>query len=199
MRDERAIYAFMDVVEDIAPRMWSEWVSAKASKKSGLQKWSVVSKAKLLRVWNSYAKYGFVRNEADIDDIASEIVTNVAKIYINTILMGHAAEDPIERLTHQWSELSAEEAEEMLDGFEEFAIDKDSGQWRISDMIDKLVDYALDIIQAESPEDKLVAVDKTLNFAHQRSDMASWLVQGGKYTLNELSARPSEKNPRRRK
>ena len=37
------------------------------------------------------------------------------------------------------------------------------------------------------PEKKLVIIDKILNVVHQRSDMASWFVQGGSNALSDLS------------
>ena len=47
------------------------------------------------------------------------------------------------------------------------------------------------------PEDnigeRIITLDKMLNVAHQRSDLASWFVKGGSEALSDLSASPSER------
>ncbi len=197
--DENAVHEFMELTDSAAIGIWSEWMAArkKPPSKRGLQKWDVVSKGLLLRVWNSYAKFGFVRNENDLNNIQIQVLINVAKLYVNTVLMGHTSIDIGDEL-EKWVgiEADSEEVEELLDGFEDFAIEESSGQWRISDLVDKLVNYAIDVMSAETAEAKLVAIDMLLNFTHQRTDAAASFVQGGTATLDELSARPSEKNPR---
>jgi hypothetical protein len=43
------------------------------------------------------------------------------------------------------------------------------------------------LVRAVKPEDKVVVIDKMLNIIHQRSDIASWFVEGGSRSLNQLS------------
>ena len=43
------------------------------------------------------------------------------------------------------------------------------------------------LYEEDAPENKLVLIDKILNVVHQRSDMASWFVQGGSAALSDLS------------
>ena len=60
---------------------------------------------------------------------------------------------------------------------------------------DILSDYGLEPLQKElfkllnedDPNKKIPILDRILNIAHQRSDLAAWLVQGGTSALNALS------------
>jgi hypothetical protein len=56
-------------------------------------------------------------------------------------------------------------------------------------------DYGLDpllkllgqLMRQTKPEEKLVTIDRMLNVVHQRSDIASWFVEGGSRALSQLS------------
>lgn len=191
--DEGAVRDYIDVESEMASRILDEWKTARQKPKSkrGYQAWSVVPKPKLSQVWKSFAKYGFVRDEGKLDEIVSQIIANVAKIHINTILMGHSPDRPSDALRH-WDDEefdgNEDEAEKFLDGFEDFALTEDRNQWRISDQSQKLVNLAIDVLAAKSAEDKLVAVDRILNFVHPRSDLAASFVEGGTPTLVELGS-----------
>jgi len=50
-----------------------------------------------------------------------------------------------------------------------------------------LVTLAFQLRKATRPEDKVTIIDKMLNVVHQRSDMASWFVQGGSSALSNIS------------
>ncbi len=201
MRDDQysAVETYLEIIDDQVSAIWDEWLAAREEppSKRGYQRWNVVSKSKLQKVWNSFAKFGFVRNESDLDDIASEVITNAARIHVNTALMGHTSDRISSTLNKIDEDITEEEAEELVDGFEDFALDE-HGQWRLSDRYNKLDDMAIDVISASTPEEKIIAVDKLLNFVHPRSDLASWFVQGGSNSLAELSAKPNPMRRRRR-
>ena len=64
----------------------------------------------------------------------------------------------------------------------------DKGAWRISDYtLGDLVNGTLELMHAKTPEEKLQKIDFILNVVHQRSDIASWFVEGGIEGLDELS------------
>lgn len=182
---------WMDLERAAAERIWAEWLAARRRKpgKRGLQAWSVVPADQLFRVWESYAELGFVRDEAALDDIAMQIVINAAKLYVNTVFMGHTETHPriaFEELLEGYTEA---EVDKLLDGFEDFVI-AENGQWRISDRIDKITGAALNILESRNPVERLVAIDVLLNIAHQRSDLAASFIEGGSRTLSRLSDTP---------
>lgn len=66
--------------------------------------------------------------------------------------------------------------------------DPKSGQARISDYgLDPLLKLLDKLRKEKTPEKKLVLMDNILNVVHQRSDIASWFVQGGSLALSKLS------------
>ena len=56
--------------------------------------WDLVPAPRLIKIWNDYMKTGFVRDEKGIDMIAEIILTNIAKLNVNTILCGHEQQRP---------------------------------------------------------------------------------------------------------
>ena len=62
------------------------------------------------------------------------------------------------------------------------------GQWRLSDYGLKPLHKLLVQLRKEfDPSKKLPILDKMLNVVHQRSDIASWFVEGGSSALSQLS------------
>ena len=62
------------------------------------------------------------------------------------------------------------------------------GQWRLSDYGLKPLHKLLAQLRKEfNPSKKLPILDKILNVVHQRSDIASWFVEGGSAALSQLS------------
>ena len=111
------------------------------------------------------------------------IVENVRKAHANTILMGRTPQSPTDLLEE--NEMTMNETDEHSYG--NWAVD-DRGVWRISDYaLSNLVNGALELIHAKTPEEKLQKIDWILNVVHQRSDIANWFVEGGTDTLDELS------------
>ncbi len=157
------------------------------------QKWQVVPAARLKKIWNDYAKTSMVRDEKGMDDIAWTVLYNIFKIHANTILCGHTDQSP-----NDFAESITGENFEEKYGVDKFGysiwdrdnafFEDDNGQWRLSDFaLDKLINAAGKLEQAQTAEQKLQAVDRVLNIVHARSDLASWFVQGGTATLNSLA------------
>jgi len=72
--------------------------------------------------------------------------------------------------------------------------DPEIGQMRISDYgLKPLQELAGQLLNTHDSAAKVVIIDRMLNVVHQRSDMASWYVEGGSNALADLSASPSER------
>ena len=53
------------------------------------QSWPVVPFGRLKKIWQDYAKYGFVRDAKGMESIAVRMIENTHRLYANTYLMGH--------------------------------------------------------------------------------------------------------------
>jgi ribosomal protein S18 acetylase RimI-like enzyme len=146
--------------------------------------WDLVPAARLVKIWNDYMSTGFVRDVKGIDMVAEIILTNIAKLNVNTILCGHGTDDPI---TYASGITGAEYPDDYFDNDNAFFED-DKGSWLISDYALKpLAQDEMKLRQAKNPEQKLQVIDHILNIIHQRSDLAGWFVEGGQATLNRLA------------
>lgn len=201
-KNHNAIDSYREVLGLHAIRMWDEWMSARKKKNIGRQSWTVVPKSLLIRVWEGRATLGFVRDEAEVDEIVSQLITNTAKLQVNTTLLGHTAEDPYEFM--YWlaaipEDMNKEKFDSLLGfctkrDFGNFILD-DRGQWRISDQIQRTVNQAIKLVASGTADEKIVAADKLLNMVHQRGDLAASFVEGGSFTLSELSSNSKESTP----
>jgi hypothetical protein len=143
-------------------------------------RWRVVPANLLLTTWRNWQKLGFVRSEKAINVIADRFRKNTILIAINNEISGHESVDPKTMLDEYFSE-------DEMEAFVDWAIECETG-WRISDYgIDRLIKYSCLLDDASSPEEKLLLCDAILNVTHQRSDLASWFVEGGTRTMSELS------------
>jgi hypothetical protein len=150
------------------------------------QPWRVIGKARFKKVWQDYGRKGIVRDEKGLAAIADCVIDNFAKLSANTVLAGHDQLDP-EALIE---DIDGERIDPALmdDPLTEYLTDDSIGQWRISDYaISRMYPWAVKALLAETDEAKLFAIDRMLNIAHQRSDLAAWFVEGGSMTLSEVS------------
>lgn len=172
-----------DLYMDIAEQILNEY-QANLGNKGYKQKWEVVPAARLIKIWNDYAKTSVVRDEKGIDDIAWIITKNIYKLQVNTLLCGHESDNPVEFAK---GILGDELPEDFFDQQESFFEDE-KGAWRLSDYAMKPLVVERDKLEmAQTPEQKLQIVDRILNIVHARSDLSSWFVQGGTKTLNQLA------------
>lgn len=145
------------------------------------QRWSLVPAKRIKKIWQESATQGVVRDVKGLQTISSRMIDNALKLRINTEAKGHTMVSPAdldERLT-----------DDRLELFADHIIDPASGNWRISDSAtDKLLTLAAKLLDTPSPEEQLVVIDRMLQITHPRSDLAALFVEGGSYTLSELSA-----------
>lgn len=148
------------------------------------QSWRLVPAGRLKKIWQDYARFGFVRDEKGIDMIKEIVIENIHKIAVNNILTGHTPANP-ERYAKDFFDIDFEDGYfDILDIF----FDDEKGNWRLSDYaMDDLNRNGMLLLEAKSPEEKLLIIDRILNIVHQRSDLASWFVEGGRQTLNALA------------
>lgn len=153
----------------------------RSGKYPGGAPWTVVPAARLTRIWQQAAKTGFVRDERGLDEIANRFITNIIRVWVNTVIAGHSERQPEDVLADYDMD------EEEMERFISWAVDCESG-WRISDYgFPRLHTLAALLMDCEDTEQKLVVIDAILNVTHQRSDLASWFVEGGTRTLNQLA------------
>ena len=148
------------------------------------QEWHTVPAARLTKIWTDYSKNGFVRDVKGLEYIAQIMMENTQKLYANTLLAGHTEHSPEdyvqERLEGSWTEEDDYQfADHILD---------ENNAWRISDYaLRPLMEDSLQLMTANSPEQKLLIIDRMLNRIHARSDIAGLYVEGGTSTLNALA------------
>lgn len=150
--------------------------------------WRVVPAARLMRIWTDSAKAGFVRDTKGLARIEEIFVENVLRLSVNTEISGHAPVSPEDVLEGYFEP-------DEIEAFVDWAIDTPTG-WRISDYgLGSLFELAALAIETNDPEHKLVVLDRMLNVIHPRSDLSSWLVEGGQRTLCLIHEgdRPSER------
>lgn len=227
--------------------------------------WRLISFPRLKRIWEQWAKFGFVRDEKGLQMIEDIMISNTIKIDALTTLSGHSPESTdedyedawghyVESFIKQWYSDFAKSDEKhhsndpdqlefdwqskdgdgkrkdieptervenafllsKLEGINpmrtdpmrlkkqlmdelkgnfmwHYIEDPAIGQARISDYgLKPLQELAGQLLNTHDSSAKVVIIDRMLNVVHQRSDMASWYVQGGTKSLFTLSASPSE-------
>lgn len=175
-----ALYDFFDKVDEKLDYIITEF---KDSVDGDRIDFVPMSPERLIKIWRDYATLGIVKDERGIDQIVDIFIDKIVTIHIATILTGHEETDPISWLNDHGFEMSDEELERLTDYLQD-----SKGQYIISDYgIDKLRDLAFKILSAKTYEEKLLYLDQVLNVIHQRSDLASYFVKGGRSTLDSLS------------
>ncbi len=172
---------YENVFEETVFEVWNEFIKNKNKK----QKWRLISKERLFKIWNDRVKFGVVHDERGMDDIVNIMIENTRKLYVNTVLTGHSSEDPI---TFLYSEIEYKATESEIDSFYDFISVCSNGHAAISDYgLEPLIKLSIQLLDSDDYNEKLVIVDKMLNIYHQRSDLAELFVEGGSSTLQELS------------
>ena len=127
------------------------------------------------------------------DGKRKEIVKNNVETIDDPYLENLLAE--IDPKSVSYEELKKMLMDELIEKFLSYYIEDPAiGQPRLSDYrLQPLVNLTSQLRSTYDSSEKVVIVDKMLNVAHQRSDLASWYVRGGSKALSNLSSSPSEK------
>jgi len=181
-RQDHVMYDLSDREDEIAHQVVTAFELNKNST-DNKQLWKPVPFSHVQKIWNDYARWGFVRDTKGIDAIAKQTIDNFLQLYVNTVLAGHTQLDPkdyLEGIGVEWDD-------ETLDKFADYIVDE-RGQWMISDQIDKLYKDIVDLAMADTEEQKLQVIDRIFNRVHARSDLAAYFIEGGSSSLNKLSS-----------
>ena len=118
-----------------------------------------------------------------VKDIGERKCNDVTNSYLDRFI----EENDIEELSDiELRDKLSEELAEKFSGY--YGEDPKSGQAYISDYgLQPLMSLAFQLKKQTKHEEKLVTIDKMLNVVHQRSDIASWFVEGGSRALSQLS------------
>lgn len=194
-------YGLYEMMEEVKEKVMSEFHQAMMNEKpddeegrhlKARQPWNVVDFSTIKRQWEEYMRWGKVlpRYERTIEAIENTFIENILKVTANTQLSGHDRTDPIDEWMEFFDGMEPEEKKRMAQYMDEYFGDwiEADGQWRLSDYGLKPLHKLLVQLRKEfDPSKKLPILDKMLNVVHQRSDIASWFVEGGSSALSQLS------------
>lgn len=174
--------AMYDFYEDQDFYIYEQVESFNNSKPGDRQFWEVAPLDRVKKIWRDYIKFKFVKDEEGINMIQDIVLNNIKKILANTIIAGHTGHKPDQLLKEQGLVLKESPGHDYGD----WILD-DSGQWRISDFaLGKLSNRALELMSAQTPEQKILKIDHIFNVIHRRSDISSWFIEKGSQGLTEL-------------
>jgi hypothetical protein len=172
-----AIEAYIDKENETVQAVIKEF----RSHRHKTQPWKVVPAARVKKIWHESATLGFIRDLKGLERIETQVLENIHRLSINTTFMGHTPWKPGDLYD------DFDLTEEERDMFAEYAIDE-RGTFRLSDYaMEPLKKLAVDLYEAQESGEKLVLLDRIFNFVHARSDLASWFIEGGTRTLNEIT------------
>lgn len=167
----------------------------KKSRGRGRVPWKTVPATLLKKVWYQFGKYQKI-NENDLDKIADQILTNIARLDASTGMMGHTPVD----VRSELDDLGVIFTDKQWDDWMSKYFTSNDGGWLLSDYGLEPLKRIYDLIfNALTPEEKLYACDKALNVVHQRGDLAAMFVEGGVETLNDIMEQGGYQDPTNQK
>ena len=184
--DQETAEHYVEIENEERSNILDEFARAKKRRKAkpNTQPWTVIPASRLIKIWNDYATYGIIRDEQGLNEIADRVIKNVARLAVNTEIVGHSKINP---------------SKEYAEDYEYYGIKSEKDEEKLMQYIqdDKYSDYALrplgdivaKLIRAKTAEEKLLLIDRALNVVHQRGDIAAVFVEGGRETLNRLFER----------
>lgn len=166
------------------------------------KKWRLIPFEQYRNALIEFVRYGeFMRFPTKYIDQWADIVTdNTLSLMANTELAGHITHFPyddfcdvmgFEQGSKEYKKYygSYENCSELLDeiGFYDWIILPD-GTTAISDYgLEPLYKLIMELEEQETPEQKIVVINKILDVYHQRGDLASAFIQGGSKALSQIS------------
>jgi len=177
------IYDYFEKKDNIMRETIREYMTSKAGDR---QPWKLIPFGRLKKIWEDTAKFGFVRDEKGLDMIEDILEENIIKIDVNNEILGHAQYLPIDELEDEGYSEKQLKKKYNMDG--DVYFDAPNGQLRISDYgLQPLQKHLISLKKQTDPVKKIMYMDMILNVVHQRSDLASWFVEGGSSALSQLS------------
>lgn len=158
------------------------WYGCKESEKDERLPWFPYDFTRAKKIWMDFMQSGIVRDEKGLNKMADNFIEKIATIEAITILAGHTQQSPKDYL----ESIEVEYDEKTEEKLGDYILDENN-QYRLSDYALKpLQILAGKIIEESDPIKKLLLLDQVLNVVHQRSDVASWFILGGRDSLDEL-------------
>lgn len=167
------------------------WYDLERAAPGDRMRWSKLPLERTKKIWRDFARTGVIRDEKGLDDIVHHMVENIALLDATTDLAGHGDVLPDHIIEGMELDPDSPEVSEAMDKLSWFILDAPQGtraQWRISDYATPaLRSLAIKALDADTPEEKIVLVDRMFNITHQRSNLANWFIEGGRDALDDLS------------
>ncbi len=145
--------------------------------------WPKLKAEKVARIWLVYGKRGTIFDEEGMNKIAEQMFDLVVRLHVSNELSGHATNDPREEL----EEMGYVFTDKQWSGLLDYLVDEDGSDFLSDYGLKPLENLALKLYAAETPEEKLLIVDRMLNVVHQRSDLAAMFIEGGTATLTKIA------------
>lgn len=83
------------------------------------ERWRLIPFGRLQRIWNEFARFKFIRDEKGMEMIRNICISNTARLYVNSVLVGHTERHPKEYVRYDvgycFKEPKAENPEEPTD------------------------------------------------------------------------------------
>ena len=186
---EETLYAYLERKDEEMSKAITNIVRNKPP-----QPWVPMDMSRLTKIWQDYAKHKIVRDERGLDAILDNFLGKVARLDAYTELAGHTSVSP-ESIFEENEVPWKPEYDDRIDR----EIKAGTGTWVISDYgLKPLQRLILRAIGESDTEEKLLALDSILNVVHQRSDLASLFVKGGRGALTQLSEWDGREEPMQR-
>lgn len=200
LNETKDYYDYWDDLSESIPKILQEYYD---DKEKGItrKKWRVIPKEQYKNALIEFVKNGeFVRfPDKYVFQWGKICRENIISIYAITTLAGHTSSFDYDEFCNFFGyEQDSEEYEyyqdyihcnEKLekDGFFDWCtLPDNSDAW--SDFgLDPLLELLPELEEAETAETKIVVINKILDVNHQRGDLCSGFIEGGKYTLSEIS------------
>lgn len=170
---------------------------------NGKQRWTVVPFEMWRRVRSEFFRYGFIRSEKALQNVIDIVTHNVLQIIVNTMIdyfalynrwqeeLSELPNDPEAKDIFPYIQKACDQYRidsEELELFDEYAQD-DNGITRATDAARAvLLSNIKELAQESDPMQQVVILDHIFDISHQRSDLASWLIEGGTASLSKLTA-----------
>lgn len=202
LNEEKDYYDFWDEQSSAVYDTLNEFL---ADKKNGVtrKRWRVIPHTQYKRALTEFVRYGeFMRFPTDnIKKWEWMIIRNVLSIYAITQLAGHSTYFPMDEFCNAFGyevdeyiedtdasgyEKASEELEKL--GFYDWAILPDGSDAWSDYGLEPMYKLLKELEESDTPEQKIVVINKIMNVVHQRGDLASAFIQGGYKSLTDISS-----------
>lgn len=97
-------YDFNDRINSFASRVLSMFLYDNNENYSANLPWRLIAYPRLKKIWETWAEYGFVRDEDGLSTICDIMISNTIKINTITMLLGHTSESPDDYYDDAWGD-----------------------------------------------------------------------------------------------